>query len=53
MASSEKERHVDAIETTHNEAGGTLSYAAERGQVATDKYVYQSMSCFNLSVNQD
>jgi MFS family permease len=37
MASAEK-RHVDAIETTHNETGGTLHYAAERGQTATDKY---------------
>lgn len=39
MGDSEKPTHAghDAIEPTHNE-DGTLHYAAERGQVATDKY---------------
>jgi hypothetical protein len=39
MVYSEKPSHggVDRIEPTHHE-DGTLHYAAERGQAATDKY---------------
>jgi hypothetical protein len=38
MGDSEKPTHgeIDTIEPTHNE-DGTIHYAAERGQVATDK----------------
>ncbi len=40
MASAEKTtpNAGDTIETAHDEAGGTTRYAAERGQLATDKY---------------
>lgn len=37
-STGEKLSHSDAIETAHHESGGTVHYAAERGQFATDKY---------------
>ncbi len=33
----------DVIESTHNKAGGTALYAAERGQLATDKYGHSTV----------
>ncbi|KAH8887578.1 MFS general substrate transporter [Thozetella sp. PMI_491] len=42
MAGTEKPSH-DAIEAATDDAGGTTKYAAERGQLATDKYGHSTV----------